>query len=139
MNITMRKKARENLFKLIFELIFSNFQPNSKSFSSLCTSDFPNEDIEYIKEVYYGVIDKNKELSLIIEKHAQGFNLDRIYKTDLAALLLSTYEIMFLKDIPINVSIAEAINLVKIYSTEKSSAYVNGILSSINKELTNKS
>ncbi|NLT19269.1 MAG: transcription antitermination factor NusB [Clostridiales bacterium] len=126
------------MFKLIFELLFSNFKPNNNSFSSLCTSDFPPEDIKYMKDVYYGVIDKYKELSIVIQKHAQGFNLDRIYKTDLAALLLSSYEMMYLNDIPINVSISEAINLVKVYSTEKSSSYVNGILSSIYKELTSK-
>lgn len=135
MNIAIRKKARENAYKLIFEFLFSEKTPNLKSFSILCSADFPEEDFSYIKNVYYGVIEKYDIISSLIEIHAQGFRLERIYKTDLAALLISTYEMMYMPDIPINVSISEAINMVKVYSTEKSSSYVNGILSAINKDL----
>ena len=42
----------------------------------------------------------------------------------------------YMDDIPLNVSISEAVELVKIYSTEKSHAFVNGILSSVYKNIT---
>ena len=68
---------------------------------------------------------------------SNGFNIDRIYKLDLAALLLATYEMKYMDDIPLSVSISEAVELVKTYSTEKSNSFVNGILSSVYKSLTN--
>ena len=89
-----------------------------------------------MRTVYEGVIDKYSDLTSYIEKYSDKFSLNRIYRPDLAALLLAIYEMKYMKDIPMSVSISEAVELVKTYSTEKSHQYVNGILSSVYKELT---
>ena len=94
-------------------------------------------DVAYLNNVYLGVIKNKKELFDTIEKYSQGFSIERIYKTDLAALLLAIYEMKYMRnEIPLSVSINEAVVLVKHYSTEKSHSYVNGILSSVYKEIT---
>ena len=67
----------------------------------------------------------------------KGF-LERIFKPDLAALLLALYEMYYMDDIPLSVSIAEAVELVKRYSTDKSNQYVNGVLSTVYKRLSAK-
>jgi N utilization substance protein B len=64
--------------------------------------------------------------------------MERIFRPDLAAMLIAIYEMKYMDDIPMSVSINEAIEIVKRYSTEKSGKYVNGILSSVYKELTRK-
>ena len=88
-----------------------------------------------MEKVYYGVIEKYDELKEIIVSHAQGFSFDRIFKPDLSALLLALYEMKYMPDIPNAVSINEAVELVKTYSTDKSHVFVNGILASVNKEM----
>ena len=86
-------------------------------------------ELGYINEVYNGVIAHYDELISAIKNVSTGFKVDRIYKVDLAILLVAVYEMKYVKTIPNKVSINEALNLSKIYSTEKSSGYINGILS----------
>lgn len=129
-----RKKARDSVYKLIYEYLFTN-RINERSLSIITSAEMSESDLEYIKTVYYGVADKYYDLLSIIENFANKFTVDRIYKTDLAALLLAVYEMKYMTDIPMSVSISEAVELVKIYSTEKSNQYVNGILSSVYKLL----
>ena len=60
---------------------------------------------------------------------SHAFAIDRIFKVDLAILLVALYEMMFISSIPKNVSINEALELSKTYSTEKSGSFINGVLS----------
>lgn len=129
-----RKKARDGVYKLIYEFLFQK-EANSKSLEIISSADMQEQDYEYIRTVYLGVIEKYDELAAIIERYSDKFAFNRIYKLDLAAMLLAIYEMKYMPDIPMSVSISEAVELVKLYSTEKSHQYVNGILSSVYKEL----
>ena len=132
-----RKIARENTYKLIFEFLF-NKTPNSRTYSVFSLGEMDDSDVAYMEKVYYGVINRYEELSEIISEYSQGFSLDRIYKPDLSALLLAVYELKYMDDIPPAVTINEAVDLVKKYSTDKSNVFVNGILSAVNKNLSEK-
>lgn len=132
-----RKIARENTYKLIFEFLF-NKTPNSRTYSVFSFGEMDDSDVAYMEKVYYGVINRYEELSEIISEYSQGFSLDRIYKPDLSALLLAVYELKYMDDIPPAVTINEAVDLVKKYSTDKSNVFVNGILSAVNKNLSEK-
>ncbi len=135
MSITTRRKARDDVYKLVFEYLFTK-KTNQKLLAVTCANNIPREDVDYIKKVYFGVIEKFQELKIYVEKYAEEFVFERVYKTDLTAILIATYEILYMSDIPNNVAIAEAIELVKKYSTPKSSSFVNGVLSSINKDIS---
>ena len=56
-----------------------------------------------------------------------------MYKVDLAILVVAVYEIKNEKEIPVAVSINEALNLAKKYSTEKSAGFINGVLANFAK------
>lgn len=130
-----RKTARENVYKLIFEYLFNK---EKDSFSYLTIKENPNvseEDLTFINSLYLGAVEHFDEIIEKISANAKGFSLDRIYKPDLAALVLAVYEMCY-TDIPKSVAISEVLDIVKAYSTEKSSGYVNGILASVYKELT---
>lgn len=127
-----RKTAREVAFKLIFEYLFGG-QYNDQTLADLSKEYSLDGEKKYVSKVYNGVIEKYDELCEIISKNAIGFSIDRIYKIDKAILLLAIYEIKYMKDIPYAVSINEAVELSKKYSTEKSAPFVNGILSKIKK------
>lgn len=129
-----RKVAREYAYKLIFEFLFSK-STNSHTYQLFACADLSEQDIQYLEKIYFGVSEKYNELINEISKYSHGFAIDRIYKTDLSALLLAIYEMKYINDIPLSVSISEAVLLVKKYSTEKSNSFVNGILSSIYKNM----
>lgn len=132
-----RKKARDSAYKLIYEFLFSG-QTNERTLAVMTAQDLPYKEIEYVEKVYNGVVEHLDELRDIVSMYAVGFEVDRLYKLDLAAMYLAIYEMKYMDDIPLNVSISEAIELVKLYSTEKSHVYVNGILSSVYKSMTAK-
>jgi N utilization substance protein B len=129
-----RKKARDTAYKLIYEYLFLK-EPNEKSLLILTSIEISQDDLEYINAVYYGIIQHYDELLEIIGLFADKFKTDRIFRLDLAALLLAIYEMKYMRGIPHSVAISEAVELVKTYSTEKSHKYVNGILSSVYKML----
>ena len=60
---------------------------------------------------------------------------DRIAKVDLSILRLAVYEILYRDDIPVNVSINEAVELAKKYSGEKTGSFINGILGNFYRSL----
>lgn len=130
-----RKVARECAYKLIFEYLF-NKKLNRLTYEIFKNHNLDDNDIEYMQKAYLGVIQNFDELKNIISGYSEGFVEDRIYRTDFAALLLAIYEMKYMDDIPLSVSIAEAVELVKKYSTQKSNQFVNGILSSVYKELS---
>lgn len=128
----MRKLAREAAFKLIYEYLFIKEAESEQYKAVFSGEEFDDNDKEYIKRTVNGVIENFNFLTDLIEKLDLNFKLDRIYKSDLAIILLSAYEQKFMDDIPKLVSINEAIEISKIYGTEKSPAFVNGVLAGVN-------
>ena len=121
----MRKTARENAFKLIFERLI-NGSENKLSYAAL-TAAMNDDDKQFLEYDF---------LTEVIGGYASGYAIDRIYKIDLAILLISSYEILFMEDVPVKVSANEAVELAKTYSTDNSPAFINGIIASVikNKE-----
>lgn len=124
-----RHEAREQSFILIFE----------KAFNTDITLD---ELLDYSHET--GVLKENKftfdlastavehldEIDEMIEKYSIGWSKQRISKVPLSILRIALAEMFFMDDVPIGVSINEAVELAKIYATEKDAAFINGILGS---------
>lgn len=126
----MRKFARETAFKLIFEYLFLKEQ-NETSIKELCSApELSDEDRDYINAVYNGVIGKYDEIYGEIAGLSSDFKAERIYKVDLAILLLAIYEIDYMEDVPDIVAVNEAVETAKVYSTDKSHLFINGILAS---------
>ncbi len=129
-----RKLARENTLKLVYAYCIVR-EDNPLTLEELSSDDeMLTEDIVYLKTVYQGVMGHYDELTAVIDRLSRGFALDRLYKIDLSILLIALYELKFLDDIPQSVSINEAVELSKLYSTEKSSSFINGILAAYLKE-----
>ena len=70
-------------------------------------------------------------IDAIINEKVDKWKTTRMPKVDLAILRLAVYEIKFEEDIPEGVSINEAVELAKLYGTDKSSSFVNGALSKV--------
>ena len=131
-----RSTAREHLFQLTFEQLFSEDKNDVTLEAYLMDASLTDSDKLDVRKAYDGIYTHLDELKGIVAKYSNGFNIDRIYKPDLAAMIVSVYEMKYVPEVPAAVSINEAVELVKRYSTEKSKSYVNGVLASVNKALT---
>lgn len=86
---------------------------------------------EYAIRLIEGVIQRQAEIDAAILATTHNWSLSRMATVDRTILRIATFELGFCPDVPPRVSINEAIELAKKYSTEKSSAFVNGILDRI--------
>jgi len=93
-------------------------------------------DMDYFNAAFNAYIMHNNDIDDIIDKYSQGWNIDRIAKVDLSLLRLSIAEMKFMEkpEIPVSVSISEAVRIAKIYGGEDSGKFVNGILGKISRE-----
>jgi N utilization substance protein B len=88
-------------------------------------------DIRFSQEIIRGTLDKLEYIDRLLQSNITGWTKERIAKVDLAILRLALYEILFRDDIPESVSINEALELAKKYSTDESSGFINGVLGKI--------
>ena len=131
-----RSDAREVAMKLVFEYLFNN-QINEQLINDLSQEYQLTSEQDYASKSYFGVVNNIDKLTQTIEKYSIGFSVDRIFKVDKAILLVALYEIMYDSSIDYKVSVNEALNLAKKYSTEKSSKFINGVLAQVSKNGNN--
>lgn len=128
-----RRASREIAMKLLYQLDIQKCDREEQIEQCFIENNIDENDKVYINEVIDGVNVNILYLDKIIEKYSKGWKISRISKVDLAILRLSIYEVSFRTDIPVGVSINEAVELAKKFSGEESSAFVNGILGKISK------
>lgn len=132
-----RRKAREIALQILYSL------------------DLYNRDVEEALELYFevygipddthdgkdlrdfsshlvrGVWEHREELDSIISSHSENWTISRMATVDRSILRMAVYEFLYCHDIPPKVTINEAIDLGKLYGTENSGAFINGILDAI--------
>ncbi|MCB9893886.1 MAG: transcription antitermination factor NusB [Planctomycetes bacterium] len=82
-------------------------------------------------EIADGVMKDRDELDAAIQEVAVNWQVSRMPVIDRAILRMGVYELLYMHDVPPKVTINEAVELAKKYSTEKSGAFVNGVLDKI--------
>ncbi len=128
-----RREAREEAFILIFEKQFN--EASADEILELAEEVRDLKPNDYIKSVFFGVYDNLETLDNIISEKAIGWKIGRIAKVSLCILRLAIYEIKNMDDIPVSVSINEAVELAKKYATKEDASFINGILSSVEKKV----
>ena len=120
----MRRDSRELAFKIIFEGFF-----NEEPFNEEILSEVKEKDREFFFEILNAFKENKEEIEKEIKSYLIDYKLDRIYKVDLALLYVAATEIKYLKT-PAPVAINEVLELAKLYSTDNSPKFLNGVLSS---------
>lgn len=125
-----RHQARELAFSLIFEREFDKEREACELYDT-AKAVRSAEESKYVRTVTAGVAAEEAALEAAIAEAAKGWSLSRISKVSLAILKLSAYEMLYCPDIPIRVSLNEAVELVKAYDEEAARGFVNGILNTL--------
>ena len=129
-----RKASRDVLFKLMFELCFH--QVDADSYYDHLFDDGENENVDkdWLQNMYTDIIVKQDELKQSVSKYIKGYTIDRVYKVDLAILMLAVYELQY-TDTKTEIVANEAVELAKKYSTDKSSKFINGVIAAAVKDI----
>ncbi len=132
-----RRKGRILAFQALFSWDFTH-----STWEEL--SDFPWYDEEkreasgedtlyFARLILKGTLDNLPAIDELIKKHLENWDFDRLSKVDLAILRMSVYSLYYQTDIPATVTIDEAIDIAKEYSTDESYRFINGVLDGIHK------
>jgi len=127
----IRRKAREIALQILYQKDIT--QESLKNiWDFFCEHHHPPAaSLEYAQQLVQGVCKHQTQIDILIEKCAQHWRVERISPIDRNILRLAIYEMLFIDEVPPKVSINEAIELAKIYGTETSGAFVNGILDAL--------
>jgi N utilization substance protein B len=87
--------------------------------------------LEFAKKLFRTTIATTDEADTVIAKHAENWEVHRINPVDRCLLRMATAELLEFEEIPPKVSIDEAIDIAKKYSTPRSGNFINGVLDSI--------
>ena len=133
-----RKTAREVAMKLAFAKLAGGEDTYEAVLEKSGINEEPApEDVAYAETVLQGIEEKQEEINAEIEESAIGWRIDRMPKVDISILRIAIFEMKYREDIPLSVSINEAVELAKEFGGEKSSAYINGMLGTLAKKLEN--
>lgn len=131
-----RKFARESAFKIIYAMDVGE-NTLEEAYEIVINRNILEEQREFILSEVNGVKDNQETIDKIIEEYSHCWRLERIPSTDRNILRLAIYEILFREDIPISVSINEAVNIAKKYGGDQNSyKFINGLLGTVSKEKT---
>ena len=120
----MRRKSRDYAFKLIYQNHFDIDNSFEKDES------LNDEENEYAQQILNAYQQNKIQISNSIKENLRGYEMERLYKIDLALILLALTENIYFS-VPKAVEINEILELAKIYSTEKSPSFINGLLKEI--------
>ncbi len=130
-----RKEVREQAFILIFENEFNNEYSLDEMIEAARDAELFETDA-FARELAEKTIGEKDKIDVIFSDNLKGgWKLNRISKVSLAILRLALCEMTEFPDIPVSVSINEAVDLAKKYAPYEDYAFVNGLLSSVNRGL----
>lgn len=93
--------------------------------------------LDFAERLFRTTLDTKEEADEIIQKHANNWEIRRITVVDRSLLRMATTEFLEFEEIPPKVSVDEAIEIAKKYSTPKSDTFINGVLDSVLIDLHN--
>lgn len=123
-----RKQAREGTMKLLYQMELNEDFSEESLITYLSNFTFDKSEEKYILDAITNIKNNLEDIDKYIKDNIEGWDIGRLAKVDLAVLRIAIYEILYRQDIPVQVSINEAIEIVKKYSLEDSFKFINGVL-----------
>jgi len=130
-----RRKAREYALQIIFQIDFMEKKIDSKDLEEFWSDKKESKDVkEFTEELVRGTLSKIDEIDSMIKSVAENWILERMAAVDRNILRFAAYELLYIKDIPSAVTINEAIEIAKKFSSTEAAPFINGILDRLAKE-----
>jgi N utilization substance protein B len=124
-----RSEARERTLSLLYEAEARQMSPVEVAAAQVVTPD------DLTRLLVEGVTNLRSELDALITRHARGWALERMPSIDRCVLRMAIFELMRRPDVPTAVILDEAVELAKVYSTDDSGRFVNGVLSAVARQV----
>ena len=91
--------------------------------------------LRFAERLFLKSADARAEADVLIDKHIENWDLSRLAQTDRLVLWMAVTELLYFEDIPPKVTLNEAVEVARAFGTDKSAAFVNGVLDAVLREL----
>lgn len=128
-----RTQAREAVVSLLYAYDSGNEDITKNIIDILNEKKIRNKQQEFALSLFHGSLSHWEKINQLIAKHLKEWDLNRVGKIERAILRLAVYEICFTStDAPVIIN--EAIELAKLYGSDQTPRFINGVLDAIKKE-----
>jgi transcription antitermination protein NusB len=130
-----RRRGRETALKLLYALDITQESVDELLQASWLDTVVPEAVREFSVALVAGVMAHQDEIDTLVQEWSMNWSLERIGIIERNILRFAIYELLFLTDIPPNVTINEAVEVAKRYGTDEAPSFINGILDRIKQEI----
>ena len=130
-----RRRGRETALKLLYALDITQEPADELLRASWLDTVVPEAVREFSVTLVAGVMAHRDEIDTLVQEWSMNWSLERIGIIERNILRFAIYELLFLTDIPPNVTINEAVEVAKRYGTDEAPSFINGILDRIKQEV----
>lgn len=126
-----RTKARGVALQVLFEHDLTGHSLGDTLEARLGEENLEDQLVQFTSQIIAGVTPLVQQLDLIIAEHAPEWPLDQVAVIDRNILRIALWECGIEKCTPVKVAINEAIELAKVYGSDSSPRFINGVLGSL--------
>ncbi|MBE9565697.1 MAG: transcription antitermination factor NusB [Proteobacteria bacterium] len=130
-----RRAARELALRTLFQVDVGGMKSEEAIDLAFAQEPRDAQTLAFARDLVEGVVNQRARIDAVIEKYARDWTLERMANIDRNVLRLAICELLFMPDIPPSVTVDEAVELAKKYSTAESGRFVNGILGNLVRHL----
>lgn len=127
----VRRRARVVVFQTLFEVDLVDHIPDASLQQRLRAVPLTPSGIDFAERLLKGVLYYEEAFDAVIQRIAPEWPIDQIAVVDRNILRLAAFEILVDDDVPPKVAINEAVELAKMFGSESSSRFVNGVLGTL--------
>mgnify|MGYP000300301886 CR=1 FL=1 len=127
----LRRKAREIALQVLYQLDVLRIEPREAIELFWVHFNAPAEAREFASELVEGTWAHRDAIDQLISTCSENWTLERMARVDRNILRLAVYELLFDSDTPPKVAINEAVELAKMFGSDSSPRFVNGVLGSL--------
>jgi transcription antitermination protein NusB len=129
----VRRSARIAALQALFEADVAHHDAQAALQARLDEAPLPEEAARFASSLVHGTLANLPVLDQSIRQTAPDWPLDQMARIDVCILRLAIYELLVSKDVPVKVVINEAVELAKLFGSDSSGRFVNGVLGSVAK------
>ncbi|MGQ9833933.1 MAG: transcription antitermination factor NusB [Candidatus Villigracilaceae bacterium] len=126
-----RTRARSLALQVLYEVDMTNHPPAEVFQQRLEDIPLPDDLADFSRDIVYGVLPLIEKIDEVIAGYAPEWPFDQIATIDRNILRMATWEFAIQRETPIKVVINEAVELAKMFGSDSTPRFVNGVLGSL--------
>ena len=130
----VRRRGREYALQMLYAMDLSGYLPDQVFAGFYAIQDLNRDAFYYARRLVDGVHSHLDEIDTALARYAEHWKIHRMAAVDRNLLRLGLYELMFVREIPFPIIINEALEIVKEFSDQEGTQFLNGILDAARKE-----